>query len=100
MFTSKDDKNKTGEYFRVYLALMILLALTFTAAYIPLGPFNIVVAFGIAAAKAALVVMFFMGVRAGSRLVWVFSIAGLLWLGILFALTFSDYVTRGWAPGR
>ena len=100
MFTSKDASNKTGEYFRVYLGLMILLALTFGAAYLPLGPFNVAIAFGIAAAKAALVVMFFMGARAGSRLVWVFSVGGLLWLGILFALTFSDYATRGWAPGR
>ena len=99
MFTSKNAQDKTGEYFKVYLGLMILLALTFSAAYIPLGPFNVVVAFGIAAAKAVLVVTFFMGVRAGSRLVWVFSIGGLLWLGILFALTFSDYATRGWSPG-
>ena len=100
MFTSKDSRNKIGEYLRVYIALMVLLALTFGAAYLPLGPFNVVVAFGIAAAKAALVVAFFMGARAGSRLIWVFSVAGLLWLGILFALIFSDYATRGWAPGR
>ena len=99
MFINKNTETKTGEYFKVYLGLMILLALTFGAAYLPLGPFNVVVAFGIAATKAALVVMFFMGVRAGSRLVWVFSLAGLLWLGILFALIFSDYTTRGWSPG-
>ena len=99
MFTSKDYQSRAGEYFRVYLGLMLLLALTFGAAYVPLGPFNVVAAFGIALVKAVLVVLFFMGVRSGSKLIWVFSLGGLLWLGILFSITFSDYATRGWSPG-
>ena len=100
MFISKNAEKKTGEYLKVYLGLMTLLALTFGAAYLPLGPFNVVVAFAIAAAKASLVVMFFMGARAGSKLIAVFSIAGLLWLAILFSLMFSDYMTRGWSPAH
>ena len=41
----------------------------------------------IAAAKAVLIVLFFMHVFYSHRLTWVVSIASLLWLGILLALT-------------
>jgi len=35
-------------------------------------------------------------------LTWIVSVASLLWLGILLALTLSDYLSRGWLdiPGR
>jgi hypothetical protein len=29
---------------------------------------------------------------------WVFVGAGFFWLMILFALSFSDFLTRGWLP--
>jgi len=35
-------------------------------------------------------------VRYSSRLVWVIVASALFWMAILFALTFSDYMTRGW----
>ncbi len=31
-------------------------------------------------------------------LTWVFASAGVIWLGIMFALTMSDYATRGLSP--
>ena len=31
-------------------------------------------------------------------LLWVFVAAGFFWLGIMFALSFSDYLTRDWLP--
>ena len=40
--------------------------------------------------------LFFMHVRGSPRLVSVVVISGLFWLGILLALTMSDYLTRGW----
>jgi len=35
-------------------------------------------------------------------LIWLVACAALLWLGILFVLTFSDYISRNWlgAPQR
>jgi cytochrome c oxidase subunit 4 len=80
--------------FGVYILLMVLLVLTLIAARLPLGPIALVVALAIAAAKSTLVVLFFMHVRYSSRVTWVFVGAGLLWLSILFSLTFAEYVGR------
>jgi len=35
-------------------------------------------------------------VKYSTRLTWAVVAGGLFWLGILFALTFSDYLTRAW----
>ena len=32
-----------------------------------------------------------------TRLTWVVVIASFVWLGVLFVLTFADYLTRYWA---
>ena len=50
----------------------------------------------IACSKGLLVVLYFMHVKYSSKLTWVFAGSGVLWLLILFALTLSDYVSRGW----
>lgn len=57
---------------------------------------NTIVAMTIASAKATFVVLYFMHVRYSSRLVWVIVASALFWMGILFALTLSDYWTRDW----
>jgi cytochrome c oxidase subunit 4 len=59
-------------------------------------PLNVVIALTIAVTKATLVVLYFMHVRYSAPLVWVIVASGLFWLAILFALTFSDYMSRGW----
>lgn len=81
-------------YYGIFAALLALTAVTVGASRVDLGMLNMPVALAIAGAKAALVVLFFMHVRYESRLVGVFAAAGLFWLGILVALTFSDYLTR------
>ena len=81
-------------YFAVAAALMVLLVLTYAAAQIDLGPFNIVVALAIAFTKAILVVLFFMEVRWSSRLTWVVAAAGILWLALLLGGTLDDFLTR------
>lgn len=88
-------------YFAVFGALMVGTAATVMVAFIDLGgQFNTVVALTIAVIKATLVVLYFMHVRYSSRLTWVIVGSGLFWLGIMFALTLSDYWTRGWLPPR
>jgi cytochrome c oxidase subunit 4 len=76
---------------------MIGTYITVQAAFIDLGAFNTVVALIIACAKAALVILFFMHVKYSTRLTWAVVAGSLLWLGILLALTFNDYLTRTWA---
>jgi cytochrome c oxidase subunit 4 len=86
-------------YFVVFAALMILLVVTVVAAFvINLGRVNIIVALFIAIVKAVLVVLFFMHVKYASRLTKIFVSAAFLWLVILFALTFADYLTRDRLP--
>ena len=84
-------------YRNVFAALMGLLILTLWVAMYDLpGPLNIAVAMAVAVAKALLVVLYFMHVRYSSRLVQVFAGAALIWLLIMFVITFGDYFSRGW----
>jgi len=85
-------------YYAVFTGLILLLAATVALAYIHLGKLNIVAALTIAFIKATLIILYFMHVRYSSRLLWIFVGAGFFWLGILFALSFSDFFTRGWLP--
>ena len=86
-------------YAGVFLALMTGTTLTVVAAFHDFRwQFNTVIALTIAVIKATLVVLYFMHVRYSSRLIWVIVASALFWLAILFALTFSDYWTRGWFP--
>ena len=83
---------------RVFGALFVLLALTVLADLLPLGVFHFPAAIGIAVAKAALIAWFFMELRDQNGRVRFLAAAGLIWLVILFLLTASDYLTRGWTP--
>jgi len=84
-------------YVAIFLALMVGTTLTVVAAFHDFPwRFNTVIALTIASVKATLVVLYFMHVRYSPLLVWVIVGSALFWLGILFALTFSDYFTRCW----
>ena len=83
-------------YYAIFAALMILTAVTVTVAFRDLGLMNTWVAMTIAVAKATLVVLYFMHVRYGSRLIPVVILAGLFWLAIFLSILFSDYANRGW----
>jgi cytochrome c oxidase subunit 4 len=81
-------------YVAIFAALLVGTGGTVAAAYVDLGPFNNVVMLGIAITKATLVVLYFMHVRYGPRLVWVLSAGGFAWLAILIGFTLADYLTR------
>ena len=86
-------------YFSVFIALMVLLVLTVAAAFLPhLGFLNIGIALAIAAIKATLVILFFMHVIEASRLTKLFVAGTFIWLLIMFAFTFTDYLSRNWLP--
>lgn len=78
----------------VWLALLILLGLTFWAAHLPLGGLNVVVGLAIAAIKVTLVVVIFMGLGSSAPLIRLAAAAGIFWLIILFTLTLSDVLSR------
>ena len=84
-------------YVAIFLALMVGTTVTVLAAFQDFpGPLNVIIAMTIAVVKATLVVLYFMHVRYSARLIWVIVASALFWMGILFALTFSDYWTRAW----
>jgi cytochrome c oxidase subunit 4 len=85
-------------YYAVFVALLVLTAITTAVAFVDLGPWNTVVALGIAFLKATLVALFFMHVKYSPRLTQVVVAGGLFWLVILIMLTLSDFVSRGWLP--
>ena len=83
-------------YITIFLVLLLGTALTVVAAFMDFPwKFNTIIALTIATAKATVVVLYFMHVRYSSRLVWVIVASALFWMAILFAFTFSDYLTRG-----
>ena len=84
-------------YLLVFFALAIGTVLTVVAANYDLGIMNTPIALFIAGVKAVLVILFFMHVIHSTRLTWVVVIGSFLWLGVLFVLTLSDYLTRLWA---
>lgn len=77
-----------------WMGLLALLALTVSAAYLPLGMANTVVAMTIAAAKATIVATVFMELRERNSLTITFAAAGFFWLAIMLWLMLADYVTR------
>ena len=84
------------------VALLALTGLTIGLAFLPLGPWQMVVALGIAATKALLIALVFMHLRSGTATTRLTALAGLFWLAILLAGTLDDVVTRGWlaVPGK
>jgi cytochrome c oxidase subunit 4 len=90
-------------YLGIFAILILLTGVTVAIAFFDLGGgrlhlLNAIAAITIASTKALLVVLYFMHVRYSSRLTWVFVGAGVFWMLILFVLTLSDYLSRGWLP--
>jgi cytochrome c oxidase subunit IV len=84
-------------YYLIFALLMMFTGITVWVAFLDLGRMNTVVALAIACTKATLVVLFFMHVKYSTRLTWVVVVSSIFWLGLLLALTLSDYLTRSWA---
>ena len=86
-------------YYAIFGSLMVLTAITVGVAFINLGPFNFPVAISIAIIKATLVILFFMHVKYSSRLTKLVVATGFFFLMVLFTLTLTDYLSRGWLTG-
>jgi len=83
-------------YYTIFGILMLCTYLTVQIAFFDLGPLNTIAALVIAVFKATIVVLFFMHVKYSTRLTWLVVTGSIFWLGILLALTMSDYLTRAW----
>ncbi len=81
-------------YLTIFIALMVLTAVTVFAAFVDLGQFNFLVAMIIAAFKASLVIWYFMHVKYASKLTKLTVATGLFFLTILLGLLLIDYVSK------
>lgn len=78
----------------VWIALLILTAVTVAVSRIDLGPINIWAALGIACIKAALVTAFFMHLKYERLLLKLFFLGTLFTLAIFIGMTFFDVLYR------
>jgi cytochrome c oxidase subunit 4 len=83
-------------YYTIFAILLLCTYLTVQIAFLDLGAMNTVAALAIATFKATIVILFFMHVKYSTRLTWAVVLGSIFWLGILLALTMTDYLTRAW----
>ena len=81
-------------YFNVILILLGLTVVTVLASLVDFGPFNFIIAMGIATAKAVLVLMYFMHLKYDDKTYWVIFLSGVFFLIIIFLFSMFDIVTR------
>jgi len=82
----------------VWLALMLLLAATLGAAFLPLGAAKPWIGYGLAGGKAGLILWFFMDMRGEGGLMRLATGAALLWILFMLCLIGADYLSRA-SPG-
>jgi cytochrome c oxidase subunit IV len=90
------NADPTRTYILTGAALLGLLTLTIAFSYLDLGALNPVVTAAISIASTTLIILFYMNLHRSKPLLWVFVGAGFFWLGIMFTLALSDFLTRGW----
>ena len=78
----------------VWIALLVLLAITVGSSYIPLGALNSPINLVIAGMKVALIVTFFMHLIESTALLRLAAATSVFWLIFMFTLMFSDYLSR------
>ena len=82
------------QYLGVWVALMVLVALTVASAYVRLGAFNLVASLAISAAKTALVMALYMELRRERGTILLFAITGFCWLGLMIVPIVADIAMR------
>ena len=78
-----------------FVGLVVLTAATVSLSFLRMGPAgHLAVGLAFGAAKASLVALFFMHLIRSPARTWLAAGLGLFWLGILIALTMTDYLAR------
>ena len=77
-----------------WLVLLVLFAGNLGSAYLALGAGNVAVNLLIAAIMIVVLTTFLMDLRHATVLTRIVAAAGLFWVVLMFALTFSDYLSR------
>lgn len=84
-----------ARYIYVWLALLVLTAITVTTAELNIGRIGIIVVLAIAATKSTLVLLWFMHVKSEKRLLLKLLVPiAIGTLAIFIGLTYTDVLTR------
>jgi cytochrome c oxidase subunit 4 len=83
-------------YVGIFLVLCVLTVVTVAVTGYDFGPFNLIVALGVAITKASLVVLYFMHARYSPKLTGVVIASSVAFFVILVFLTLTDYLSRPW----
>lgn len=89
----------SATYLGVCAVLIVMTVLTVLISFIDLAPQGHVAAgLLIGAAKAVLVMLFFMHALRSGKVTWMVISVAAFWMLLLFTLTMTDYLTRGLVP--
>ena len=82
-------------YFYVWIALLVLTAITVTTAELNVGRAGIIIVLAIAATKSTMVLLWFMHLRSEKRLLLKLLVPiAIATLAIFIGLTYTDILTR------
>jgi len=82
-------------YISIGIALYILTVITVAVSFIHFGPYNLVIAIGIATLKASLVALIFMHLKYDNKLYATIFLMALLMLSFFIVITLFDTLRRG-----
>ncbi len=84
----------------VFITLVALTWITYFAALVDFGLLNTPIAILIAMIKTTLVILYFMHLKFGTKLMMLSAVSGFFFLVIMFVFTYADYLSRptplGW----
>jgi cytochrome c oxidase subunit IV len=83
-----------GSYVLIWLALLVLTAVTITAATLHFGAFSVFAAIAIATVKGSLVLYYFMHLKYEDRIFKLMLLLALFTLAVIMLLTFADVALR------
>jgi cytochrome c oxidase subunit 4 len=88
------DADNPGLLFAVYAVVLGLALANVGLSSLGLGKYALVLQLAIGTVQAAFVAYYFMHLRQGDKIVILTALASIFWVGILFVLFLSDYMTR------
>ena len=88
------DVDNPATLFIVFACVVGLSLASIGLSSLGLGKYGLPIQLAIGCVQAGIVAYFFMHLRQGDRVVILTALSSLFWMGILFVLFLSDYMTR------
>jgi cytochrome c oxidase subunit IV len=88
------DVDNPSTLFIIFAIVIGLALVTIGLSSLGLGKYGLPIQLAIGCVQAGLVAYFFMHLRQGDRVVILTALSSIFWMGILFVLFLSDYMTR------